>query len=143
MCRVAAILFALAALTLAACGDDGDNGGDRSGDATDQTTQEAQQEPDKEKSKEQASEKPDPETCILRGGSSNVRRPDDTLWVGGDPLMRVREYDSAGEAQADVDAATDVFAKRVGRYAVLGPLKDVEPDGDEAVATVADCLRNG
>jgi hypothetical protein len=82
---------------------------------------------------------------MIRGGVLEPKRTASDLWVGlldsGDGGIRVRRFESNGEAAQAVKDATDIDAEAADQYAVLGPLKGTS--AREAVMTVADCLKNG
>jgi len=77
--------------------------------------------------------------CLQRSGASDAEKRDRDLWRGGGLIVHL--YKSAGEAERNTEGV-DVAIEAAGRYTVVAPFQ-TDRDARNAVATTADCLKNG
>jgi hypothetical protein len=132
MLRVFSLLLVFCALALGGCGageDGGSSGSEPSASKEDRTTK-----PRADKVK----------ACLIRGKVPEPERRGKNFWRGlleGGGGIRVERFPSKARAAAVVRQAVDIDAAATGRYAVLGPFKEV--GAAENVEAVADCLKNG
>jgi len=133
MRRVSALLLGLLAISVSGCTEEKDK---PRAEGKPAATQKAPKTP--------ADLKTSPELCLARGGLSDVNHSSKNRWGGfdgEDMFLGVERFESTAAARTVVRQATDVDGAAVRRYAVLGQMKGT--GSAEAVATVADCLRNG
>lgn len=78
-------------------------------------------------------------TCLIRGGADDAEKRDKDLWRGGGLIVHL--YKSPAEAERNTKGV-DVAIEAAGKYTVVAPFQ-TDSEAEAAVATVADCLRNG